>query len=199
MPFTQLKFGPSVVGVSSLPPRVRVAYTGEVFASGARRAIINVYSVTLRSASNYSTPPVIVREHSVDVSSSGRHSIWPQLIAVDGLAGSDRRVDSPAVLRWTEVDGDTIREKAQVVYSGLVGPVTTIAEWSMATTFPGLDCLSARNPLCFNGDYKYGAFYLKTGSTLRFFVPWTGGGTDPATNTPIGFHAASGAFLDVTP
>ncbi len=146
--------------------------------------------------------PVIVREHVIDASSQGRHSIWPQLIAADGLAGSDRTMDSPVVLRWTEVAGDTIRENAQVIYSGLVGPVSTLAAWSMSATFPGVDCLTAPNPSCFNGDYKYGAFYTKEASgALRYFVPWSGGGTDPATSppTPIGYHATSGAFLDVTP
>ncbi len=81
--------------------------------SSTETALINVYSVTFRGASNYSTRPVIVREHVIDASSQGRHSIWPQLIAADGLAGSDRTMDSPVVLRWTEVDGDTIRENAQ--------------------------------------------------------------------------------------
>jgi hypothetical protein len=173
-----------------VPPRIWIAYTGAKNAAGGGRfTIINVYSMTLQSGAGYSTRPIIVREHRIDLASSGQHALFPQLIAVDGLAGSERRLDSPVVLRWSAVGGDTVTEQAVVLYSGLLGPPRTLATWSLTATFPMTNCAEDEDD-CFNGDYKYGAFHRKAAGTLSYFTPWTGGGIDPATMQPIGYPTA---------
>ena len=198
-PFPGIQFGPSIVGVSSTPPRVLVAYTG-ISNTTPPYTIINVYSATIRSANGYATRPVIRREHRVDLSAQGQHSAWPQLIAPDGLGNSSALFDMPVVLRWSTIAPPNVTERAQVLYSGLVGPLHNIVFWSIPNTFPGIDCPNAGIG-CFVGDYKYGAFYLKNGVTgaLSYFTPWTGGGRNPTGGTPIGYSTASGAFVDVIP
>ncbi len=200
--FGHSQSGPSIAAVSSVPPTVRIAYTG--IAGGgtaAERAVINVYSLTIKSGVNYGARPTIVRELRVDATPLTRHSVYPQLIAVDGLAGSDRSVDSPIVLRWSETGGDVVIEKARVIVSGLAGPMRTLATWSASDVY-GVGCAAGTPPKdCFNGDYKYGAFHQKSPSTatLSFFTPWTSGGIDPATGNPVAHQTASGAFILVTP
>jgi hypothetical protein len=163
--------------------------------------VVNVYSIIIKSASNYSVRPAIVRELRVDASPLVRHSAYPQLISVDGLAGSDRLIDSPMVLRWSETGGNQVIEKARVLYSHAAGPVGTLATWLVSDVY-GTGCATGTpRKDCFNGDYKYGAFFKRTSSTgtLTFFTPWTSGGIDPATGDPIAHATASGAFIDVTP
>jgi len=156
--------------------------------------VINVYSVTILSANNYANRPVIVREHTIHVPSSSRDTIWPNLIGVDGLAGSDRQVDSPMALRWMEFGpGSSVSEKVQVLYSGLAGPERQLTSWTL-TDLPVM-----------GSDYRYGSFFQKSGSVLRFFTPWTGVSRDSmgqivcqdTMNNP--FPCASGGFVDVTP
>jgi hypothetical protein len=196
-PFPGIMFGPSIVGISSTPPRVLVAYTG-ISNTTPQYTVINVYSATIRSANGYSVRPIVRREHRVDLSAQGQHSAWPQLIAPDGLGNSNVQFDMPVVLRWSNIAPPNVTEKAQVLYSGLVGPTHNIVFWSIPSTFPGIDCPNAGFG-CFVGDYKYGAFYLKNGvsGVLSYFTPWTGGisTADP----PIGYSTASGAFVDVLP
>jgi hypothetical protein len=49
----------------------------------------------------------------------------------------------------------------------------------------------------FAGDYRYGAFWEKSGTRLRFFVPRNG----VPTGAPVGFDRlrAIAAYIDVTP
>lgn len=194
-PFEGGMEGPSIVGVSSTPPRLLVAYTG-VSNTTPEYTIINVYSVTIRNANGYSVRPVVERVLRVDGSGQGQHSVWPQLIAPDGLGNSSMLFDMPVVLRWSRIQSPNVAEMAQVLYSGMLGAQHLIELWSIANTFPGTDCVAVG---CFVGDYKYGAFYQKAGGTLSYFTPWTGGGRDPATNNAIQYPTANGAFIDVTP
>lgn len=196
-PFPGLQFGPSIVGVSSSPPRVLIAYTGNSNTT-PQYTVINVYSATIRSENGYAVRPIVHRVHRVDLASTAHHSLWPQLIAPDGVGGSIALEDTPVVLRWSDVAVPNVTEKAQTIYSGLAGQASNIVFWSIPETFPGINCPTAGLG-CFVGDYKYGAFFQKTGSTLSFFTPWTGGGRDPATNAPIGYSTANGAFVDVVP
>jgi hypothetical protein len=196
MPFAGGHMGPSIAGVSSVPPRVRVAY-GAVNAAGSQ--IVNVYSVTWRSAGGYAQAqrPVIVREHKLEPGGPGAHLAFPQLISPDHLAGSDLRIDTPMVLRYTEIVGDVVRERARVLYSGVAGPPLTLAQWSVSATFPGIDCDDPARALtgeCFVGDYRYGSFFEKANGNLKFFTPWTG--ESPSGNP---FPVAHGATVTVTP
>jgi hypothetical protein len=63
----------------------------------------------------------------------------------------------------------------------------------------GTDC-GVFNPMtsnypkpCFIGDYRYGAFFEKQGTTLRYFTPWSGEAAGKA-----GIYAI-GATVDVMP
>jgi hypothetical protein len=174
MPFDGIHYGPSIVGVSSAPPRFRVAYSGT---SASGYEILNVYSVTLRSAQGYDVRPDIVRELVVDASATGGHVIFPQLIAPDHFGGSDLFVDTPVVLRYTTVTGDAVREDVRVLYSGLSSLPRTLGSWSVSATFPGATPCTTRRG-CFAGDYRYGAFYKKSAGVLTFFTPWAGGRAD---------------------
>ncbi len=191
VPYPLLTRGPGIAAVSSVPPRVRIAYTG-VDAEGSM--VINVYSATILSGNDYADRPLIVREHTVHAPSSGRDTVWPNLIGVDGLAGSDRQLDSPMVLRWLEFGpNDMVSEKFQVLYSGLAGPEATLQSWTLSD-LPAM-----------GSDYRYGSFFEKSGGELRFFTPWTGVSRTSmgqlicrdGNNTPI--PCASGGFVDVTP
>jgi hypothetical protein len=198
-PFPGIQFGPSIAGVSSTPPRVLVAYTGRSDTT-PQYTVINVYSATIRSASGYSLRPDIRLELRVDASAQGAHSAWPQLIAPDGFGGSDRLTDMPVVLRWSSIAPPNVTEMAQVLYSGIAGPLHSMVFWSIPQTFPNIDCPNAGFS-CFVGDYKYGAFYEKVGGALSYFTPWTGGARDPATGGTVTIPGAraSGGFVDVVP
>jgi hypothetical protein len=195
-PFPGIQFGPSIVGVSSTPPRVLVAYTGNSDTT-PQYTVINVYSATIRSASGYSLRPDIRLELRVH---QGAHSVWPQLIAPDGFGSSSRLLDMPVVLRWSSVSAPNVTEMAQVLYSGVPGPVQSMVFWSIPETFPNIDCPNA-GLACFVGDYKYGAFYEKVGGSLSYFTPWTGGARDPETGGTVTLPGAraSGGFVDVVP
>jgi hypothetical protein len=60
---------------------------------------------------------------------------------------------------------------------------------SVSAMFPG-GCAPRG---CFLGHYRYGAFFEKEGSTLRYFTPWTG-----EVDSIAGIHAI-GATVDVVP
>ena len=115
------------------------------------------------------------------------------------MGGSSLIFDSPVVLRWSRIQYPNVIEMAQVLYSGLPGPSLSIVPWSIEGTFPDDDCIADG---CFVGDYKYGAFYQKVGSTLSYFTPWTGGSRDPSIPLPdnwIPYPTANGVFIDVVP
>ena len=118
----------------------------------------------------------------------GSHLVFPQLIPVDGVAGSDGQLDTPVVLRYAVLSGDNVNEQARVLYSGLNGNTILLGNSSVSAMFPG-GCTGS----CFQGDYRYGAFFEKEGSTLRYFTPWTG-----EVDGTAGIHAI-GATVDVVP
>jgi hypothetical protein len=192
MPFYNIHFGPSIVGVSSAPPRFRVAYTG-VNASGFE--IINVYSVTLRSTQGYDVKPTIVRELVVDKTAQAQYALWPQLIAPDHLAGSDLRTDTPVILRYGAWGGDTVSEEAVAIYSGMIAPTKTLTTWSISAVAQAGDGLCPSTSLCFAGDYRYGAFYQKVSNVLTYFTPWTG----QSSTAGVKLIHGQGAMMDVTP
>ena len=132
--------------------------------------------------------------------------MYPQLVHADNVGGSDMRVDTPMILRysvWT--GGDTVQESASPVYSGLLGPELRLANWSVttATGQSAAECAKADDKGnvagCFAGDYKYGGFYRKNGTTLRFFTPWSGASTAPTDGGVIGGFFAHGGIIDISP
>jgi hypothetical protein len=187
---TNKAYGPSIVGISSSPPRLYVAYGGT---SEAGKALINVWAVTLMSFNGYAGPHVV--ERVATLFDASHDYFFPQLIRADGQAGSNLTIDTPVILRYTTWDGnDTYEERAIPLYSGLAGPSKLLATWSHTTA-----CGSP--PSCFIGDYRYGSFVDKTGSSgsdkLTFFTPWSGqwsgGGTPQQGVFP------NGATIEVQP
>jgi hypothetical protein len=178
-----------------------MAYTG-IDASGLE--IINLYSVSIRTGPGpsglYDDPQI---EKVLTLSLPGNHFAFPQLIAVDHLAGSDLQLDSPVLLRFTQVTNnlanDTVIEWVLPFYSGTFGAAVQMASWSRSATFPGTNCSTADATVieCFAGDYRYGAFYQKLAAagSLRFFTPWTGESPTMGVTGP----RAQGAFVDVIP
>jgi hypothetical protein len=160
--------------------------------------ILHGYVIELKSRSRYANVSV-TNEFTIDKSSSGVHILWPQLIEPDGNAGSDASVDATMVLRWSEVQGALVREMAQVLVGRYRGPETQLGTWRISEAFPTVsDCFAEFPPDgCFAGDYRYGAFWEKSGGRLRFFVPRNG----VPTGAPMGFDRlrAIAAYIDVTP
>jgi hypothetical protein len=195
MPFPGIHYGPSITAISSTPPRFLIAYTGVDPTTNFE--IINVYMVTLKTAGGYAGPHEIELVARLDDSASGSHLLFPDLIQPDHLAGSDLGVDTPVILRFASVSGDTVGEHAIALYSGLAGPRHDLATWSLAAAYPSpVVCDDDSTDFeCFIGDYRYGALIEKTGGTSRFFMPWIGG--DPAGATPG--TSVQGAVFDVSP
>jgi hypothetical protein len=188
----------ALVALPGAPPRVRAAYTSVIDG----HQILIVWLITLRSENAYNSPTIHLEE-AINPG-PGVHALFPQFITSDGLGGSDIRVDTPVVLRWLEASGDTITEKAQVFYPslssiGLRGSQRTVAQWSVADAFPGRTCPSSGNTVCFAGDYRYGSFMGKVGTSLGYFIPWTGVNT-PAPDTIFANRIrAFGAQLTIQP
>jgi len=202
MPFSGHHAGPSIVGTASSPPRFYVAYSG-ISKSGFE--IVNVYAITLRSANGYQAPPDVTRVLVVDRSANGQDAIWPQLIRADGAGGADLTLDTPVVLRYALVGGDTVTEQAVALYSGLAGPAQSLTTWSIAATYSksAAKCAASTQDKdnCFAGDYRYGSFYRKTSNgRLDFFVPWSGQATKAGSGgtTPPGVFTTA-ATLTIIP
>jgi hypothetical protein len=194
MPFPGIHYGPSITAISSTPPRFLIAYTGVDPTTNFE--IINVYMVTLKTAGGYAGPHEIELVARLDDSASGSHLLFPDLIQPDHLAGSDLGVDTPVILRFASVSGDTVGEHAIALYSGLAGPRHDLATWSLAAAYPSpVVCDDSEDFECFIGDYRYGSLIEKTGGTSRFFMPWIGG--DPA-GASAG-TSVQGAVFDVAP
>jgi len=150
----------------------------------------------LRSTQGYSATAIqasAVRELFLDRSTSNQDFIFPQLIGVDGLAGSDSLVDTPILLRYALLSSDgAMKEQAQAIYSGLVGPTIDISTWVPAAAW---SFTAACGGSCFNGDYRYGTFFRKATGALTFFIPWSG---QSSVMGQVGIFA-QGATLDVVP
>ncbi len=183
MPFFGIHFGPSIAAISSSPPRFLIAYSGKTDTDFERT---NLYEVTLRSAGGYAAAPEIEPLATfVTGAPPNGHVIFPQLVQADHLAGSDLGFDEPVILRIASVVGDTVKEHAFGIYSGLIGPSHLLTTWSLASAFPGQVCSDSIDFECFVGDYRYGSLMDKSGATLRFFVPWIGGNPGGAVSTSI--------------
>jgi len=191
IPRTNMAYGPSIVGISSSPPRLYVAYGGT---SQFNKAMINVWAITLFSANGYAGPHTV--ERIATLYDASHHYFFPQLIRADGQAGSDLTVDTPVILRYTTWNGaDTYEERAIPIYSGLAGDSKLLAMWSLTTACgPPQD---GSPPSCFIGDYRYGSFVEKVNGKLTFFTPWTGQWSSGST-PPLGVFG-NGATIDVTP
>jgi hypothetical protein len=185
----------TVTGIPSVPPKVRIAYP----ALNSGRQIIQVFVVTLSSTGGYSNLQNEAElELTVTPEASAAYAFFPQLIPVDGAAGSDGRRDTPAVLRYVVRTSQQLSENAIVLYSGLRSNEIVLGNSSLGAMF-GTDC-GVFNPMtsnypkpCFVGDYRYGAFFEKEGTTLRYITPWSGEAAGKA-----GIHAI-GATVDVVP
>jgi hypothetical protein len=88
--------------------------------------------------------------------------------------------------------GCKAQERSALASAELVG------SWSIREAFPEVSDCSAAFPDqgCF-AYYRYGAFWEKSGTRLRFFVPRNG----VPTGAPVGFDRlrAIAAYIDVTP
>jgi hypothetical protein len=106
----------TVTGIPSVPPKVRIAYP----ALNSGRQIVQVFVVTLRSTGGYSTLQNEAElELTVTPEASAAYAFFPQLIPVDGVAGSDGRRDTPAVLRYVVRTSQQLSEKRD---RALLGP-----------------------------------------------------------------------------
>jgi hypothetical protein len=106
----------TVTGIPSVPPKVRIAYP----ALSAGRQIVQVFVVTLRSTGGYSNLQNEAElELTVTPEASAAYAFFPQLIPVDGVAGSDGRRDTPAVLRYVVRTSQQLSEKRD---RALLGP-----------------------------------------------------------------------------
>jgi hypothetical protein len=188
---TNKAYGPSIVGISSSPPRLYVAYGGT---SQFGKALINVWAVTLMSFNGYAGPHVV--ERVATLFDASHDYFFPQLIRADGQAGSNLTIDTPVILRYTTWDGnDTYEERAIPLYSGLPGASKLLATWSQTTACgPPVD---GGPPSCFIGDYRYGSFVEKSNAKLTFFTPWSGQWSSGSTPPPGVFPNA--ATIDVQP
>ena len=190
----------TVAGIASVPPKVRIAYPA---LNAAGQQVVRIFVVTLRSSNGYSELQGQVElEGSLEPGLASSHIVFPQLIPVDGVAGSDGRVDTPMVLRYAVLTGDNVNEQAQMLYSGLRSGGRFLGQSSLTNMFHdsmgnpvcgAIDPSSGQPIICGLGDYRYGAFFEKDGTTLRYFTPWTGEVAGKA-----GIHAI-GAAIDVIP
>jgi hypothetical protein len=102
------------------------------------------------------------------------------------------------VLRYAVRTSHDLSENAIVLYSGLRSDEIVLGNSSLGAMFD-TDCgvfnlMTSNYPIsCFIGDYRYGAFFEKEGTTLRYFTPWSGEAAGKA-----GIHAI-GATVDVAP
>ena len=128
--FRFLHHGPSLIGISSSPPRALVAYLGikSVTSGGVttEHQIMNVCEVTIRTTGQYggpirsctadancgagsvcngaecSQPPTgAISCRQIDFSGMGQDVLFPQLIRADGQSGSDLTIDTPVILRYS--------------------------------------------------------------------------------------------------
>jgi hypothetical protein len=188
------------VGISSLPPRVRVVYSA-VRSDGKQQ--IHSFVVTIRSTNGYDQAAIqnqVVLEATVGTSSA--HLLLPDLIGVDGLGGSDAVLDTPMVVRYTRMDanGDSVLDQVLPLFSGLLGTTTNLGSTSSLNTLSGGSCPGTPgsngvySSPCSSGDYEYGSFAEKKGAgVLRFFVPYV------AQAQSVGGFTAHGSFVDITP
>lgn len=174
-----------VVGISSVPPRVRVVYNA---VRSDNTQIAHSFAFTLFSANGYSQAGLqasVVHEHTFPTFSvgAGMHTLLPNLIAPDGLAGSSTQSDMTHVLRTLRIrSATTIDEQFSVIYPGLTRAPSLVRNPPVLDTITlsdfngnGMTCPNPSNPdTCFLGDYRYGSFLEKSGLALRFFTPWPG-------------------------
>jgi hypothetical protein len=162
--------------------------------------MVFIASVTIRRVNGYSQP--ILRQE-LTIESPSAHILWPQFIAPDHFSGSDMLVDTPVVIRWAQAAGNTIFEQAAVLSSGLVGRVFTLAAWNVSDAFPGRTCpgMITQPGSCFAGDYRYGAFWEKAGTSLSYYTPWAGFSSASPMGSPTGQSRirAFGGMITVTP